>query len=67
VLGGLIFGLFLVLADATVVDDRVTKIADPAILQAVITTIAGALLGAIGGALRARAERRAAADVAPVS
>src|SRR3954447_4774439 len=65
-LGGLVFGLGLVLADALLVDDRAAKIADPAILQTVVTTIAGALLGAIGGALRARAIRRAAGPAAVV-
>ena len=64
-IGGLAFGLALVLADALVVDDRVATIADPAILQTLVTTIAGALLGAFGGALRARAIRRAEATTAP--
>jgi hypothetical protein len=59
-LGGLVFGLFLVLADATVVDDRVASIAKPAILQAVVTTFFGVLLGALGGHLRGRVERRTA-------
>jgi hypothetical protein len=54
-LGGLAFGLALVLADALVVDDREATIADPAILQVVVTTVAGALLGALGGLLRRRA------------
>jgi hypothetical protein len=56
--GGLLFGLALVLADALVVDHREAKIASPAILQVVITVIAGTLLGALGGTLRARAMRR---------
>jgi 4-amino-4-deoxy-L-arabinose transferase-like glycosyltransferase len=60
-LGGLAFGLALVLADALVVDQREATIADPAILQIVVTTAAGALLGALGGLLRARAMRRRAA------
>jgi hypothetical protein len=59
-LGGLVFGLGLVLADALLVDHREARIADPAILQTVVTTLAGALLGALGGWLRARAIRRAA-------
>jgi hypothetical protein len=63
-LGGALFGLSLVLADALVVDDRVATIASPAILQAVITTTAGTLLALAGCALRARIVRRQAA-VAP--
>jgi hypothetical protein len=60
-LGGVAFGLALVLADALVVDHREATIAAPAIAQVVVTTIAGALLGALGGLLRARAMRRQAA------
>jgi hypothetical protein len=59
-IGGLLFGLSVVLADALVVDDRAATIADPAILQAVVTTIAGTLLALAGWALRARVVRRAA-------
>jgi hypothetical protein len=62
--GGLIFGLALVLADAVAVDDRVATIADPAILQALVTTTAGTLLGLAGAALRARVVRRQAAAAA---
>jgi membrane associated rhomboid family serine protease len=58
--GGFTFGLALVLADALTVDDRVAKIADPAILQAVVTTTAGSLLAVAGAAVRARALRRRA-------
>jgi hypothetical protein len=57
--GGLLFGLALVLADAVVVGERAATIADPAILQAVVTTIGGTLLALLGCALRARAVRRA--------
>jgi hypothetical protein len=52
--GGAIFGLALVLADALVVDHRVAAIADPAILQAVVTTTLGTLLALAGTALRGR-------------
>jgi hypothetical protein len=64
-LGGATFGLALVLADALVVDDRVATIADPAILQAVVTTTIGTLLAIAGATLRARILRRAATAVAP--
>jgi hypothetical protein len=60
-LGGLAFGLALVLTDALLVDSREATIAEPAIVQAVVTTVAGALLGAVGGLLRARVTRRQAA------
>jgi hypothetical protein len=66
-LGGLVFGLFLVLADATVVTDRHATIATPAILQTVITALAGALLGALGGTLRSRLVRRREAAAAVAS
>ncbi|MCW2994341.1 MAG: hypothetical protein JWQ18_1836 [Conexibacter sp.] len=56
--GGALFGLSLVLADALVVDDRVAKIADPAVLQALVTTIAGTLLALAGTWLRSRIVRR---------
>jgi hypothetical protein len=58
-LGGLVFGLGVVLADALLVDHREAKLADPAILQPLVTTVAGALLGALGGRLRARVIARA--------
>jgi hypothetical protein len=63
-LGGLLFGLAMVCADAVVVDDRVATIADPAILQAVVTTIGGTLLALAGCAVRARLVRRAAVAAA---
>ena len=63
-LGGLTFGLCLVLADALVVGHRVATIADPPILQALVTTTIGTLLGLAGATLRARIVRRATA-VAP--
>jgi hypothetical protein len=58
-LGGLLFGLALVLADALVVSDRVAKIADPPILQAVVTLIAGTLLAIAGAWVRNRIALRA--------
>jgi len=58
--GGVLFGLSVVLADALVVEDRVAKIADPAILQAVVTTVAGTLLALAGTWLRSRIVRRRA-------
>ena len=57
-IGGALFGLSLVLADAVVVDDRVATIADPAILQALVTTTVGALLALAGTWVRSRIVRR---------
>lgn len=53
-IGGAVFGLSLVLADALVVGDRVAAIAEPAVLQAVVTTTFGTLLALAGTTLRAR-------------
>jgi hypothetical protein len=68
--GGLVFGLSLVLADALVVDDRVAKIASPPIAQAVLTAIAGTLLAIAGTWVRNRLAARGvepdAADAAVV-
>jgi hypothetical protein len=62
--GGLVFGLSLVLADALTVGDRVATIADPAILQAVVTTTAGAGLALAGATARAKLLKRRAASAA---
>ncbi|TMM03347.1 MAG: hypothetical protein E6G10_07860 [Actinobacteria bacterium] len=63
-LGGLLFGLALVLADATVVGHRAATLPKPAILLAVLTTVVGSLLGALGGTLRHRAMHERAAPSA---
>jgi hypothetical protein len=60
-LGGLLFGLALVLADALVVDDRAAKIADPAIAQLLVTVPAGAVLAILGVSTRGKIARRQAA------
>ena len=61
VLGGLLFGCALVLADAVAVDHRVARIADPPVLHPLITMTIGTIFGALGGALRARVMRHRAA------
>ena len=62
-LGGLTFGLALVLADALVVDDRAATIADPDDPPAARHDAAGALLGALGGrAARPRDAARGCGD-----
>jgi hypothetical protein len=58
VVGGLLFGVGILLADAAIVDHREATLPNPAILLVIVTAVGGALLGALGGALRARAMRR---------
>ena len=59
-LGGTIFGIALLLTDAISGMSREAKLPDPAILLLIVTIVAGTLLGALGGALRARAQARRA-------
>ncbi|HMJ34148.1 MAG TPA: hypothetical protein VK501_09530 [Baekduia sp.] len=63
-IGGLLFGTGLVVADATVVDDRVATIVDPAFLHPLLTTTVGTLLSVAGAALRLRVVRRREAAAA---
>ena len=58
-LGGLVFGSFILLAHAIAGTDAKVELGDAPGLLVVFTGIFGALLGAAGGALRARAERKA--------
>jgi hypothetical protein len=62
-IGGLLFGLSLVLADALVVDDRVARIASPPIAQAVLTCVIGTLHAVAGAWVRNRIAARADAVV----
>jgi hypothetical protein len=58
--GGLLFGIFiLVVHSATDVRAKAT-IPDPHFVLPIATTVIGTILGAIGGALRGRHERRLA-------
>jgi hypothetical protein len=57
--GGLLFGAFVLIAHAITGADAKAKLPDPAIVLVVITTVLGVALGALGGALRQRMERRA--------
>ena len=59
-LGGLIFGSFILLAHAIAGTEAKVDLGEAPGLLVVFTGIFGALLGAAGGALRARAERKAA-------
>jgi MFS family permease len=58
VLGGLLFGAFILLAHEISGREAKAHLPEPAIVLVVITTILGALFGAIGGALRARHEHK---------
>jgi hypothetical protein len=62
--GGLLFGLGILLAHGLVGGKPKASLPDPEILQIVITTVGGILLGAGGAAMRARGERRAAGATA---
>jgi hypothetical protein len=61
VLGGLLFGASILVAHELTGEEAKAALPEPAILLVVVTTVLGALFGAWGGALRARAERRWAA------
>jgi len=60
-IGGLIFGSFILLGNE-MLDPNETKahLPEPQVGLVFVTTIAGAILGAIGGAWRGRQERRLA-------
>ena len=59
VIGGLLFGTFILLGNELSGADPKAHLPDPQVLLVVITAVAGGLLGALGGRLRAR--RRAPA------
>ncbi len=59
VLGGALFGGGLVVAHATSGQPALASVPSPLVVLIAFTTVAGALLGAIGGAVRARGARRA--------
>ncbi len=63
--GGLLFGVGLLLG-AHIVHGRLkTSLPDPEIVEVVITTLVGAALGAGGGAIRGRRERASGARPLP--
>jgi hypothetical protein len=63
-IGGLQFGVFILVADAISGMDRQADLPDPAILLVVLTTFFGALLGFFGGLTRERRMRRSAEPAA---
>jgi hypothetical protein len=59
VVAGLIFGGSILIAHEIHGAEAKADLPDPAILLILVTTVLGAAFGAIGGALRQRAQRRA--------
>jgi hypothetical protein len=57
-LAGSLFGIGVVAADAISGDPRLAQVPSPLVLLIALTTIVGGVIGAIGGTLRARYERR---------
>ena len=67
IVGGAIFGTMILVVHAIDGSEPKADLPDPPIILAVVTTLLGALFGAIGGALRARHERgRPTRDVTSV-
>jgi hypothetical protein len=60
VAGGALFGSFILLAHAVAGTHAKTKLPDPHVVLPIATTLFAIALGAIGGAIRARALRAAA-------
>jgi hypothetical protein len=60
VLGGLLFGSFILLAHEVTGAEAKADLPDPAIVLLLLTVVPGALLGALGAWTRARRERPAA-------
>jgi apolipoprotein N-acyltransferase len=58
VVGGLIFGVGIMLAHWISGADAKADIGDPEAVLAIVTAVAGAILGAAGGALRGRTEAK---------
>jgi hypothetical protein len=58
IVGGALFGAFILFAHKVSGLDEKAHLPDPPIVLAVVTTVLGMLFGAVGGALRARRERR---------
>ena len=56
VIGGLLFGMAILAGHSIFGQEAKATLPDPHVVLPIVTTILGALLGAIGGALRARGE-----------
>jgi hypothetical protein len=62
-LGGVLFGGFILIAHELSGEEAEAHLPEPAVVLVVVTTVLGVLLGALGGWLRARAQRRAGEPV----
>ena len=65
--GGILFGTFILAADAITGMDRKAHLPEPDIMLVVITTVFGIVLGALGGRSRQRGETRLSASTASSS
>ncbi len=61
VIGGTLFGSFILIAHAVDGRDATADLPDPEIVLVVVTLVFGALLGALGGKVRSRTESSAPA------
>lgn len=64
-LGGALFGGFILIAHELSGEEAEAHLPEPAVVLVVVTTVLGVLLGALGGWLRARAQRRAGESADP--
>jgi 4-hydroxybenzoate polyprenyltransferase len=62
VMGGLLFGVSILVAHSLFGQEAKAKIPNPHVVLPIITTILGALFGAWGGAIRARHTAKAAGE-----
>ena len=65
--GGILFGTFILAADAITGMERQAHLPHPDVLLVVITTVAGIGLGALGGRSRAKTEHRPAEAPAAIA
>lgn len=56
-LGGVLFGASILIVHELGGDEAEAELPEPAVLLVAVTTVLGVLLGALGGRLRARAQR----------
>jgi hypothetical protein len=64
-LGGALFGGFILIAHELSGEEAEAHLPEPAVVLVVVTTVLGVLLGALGGWLRARAQRRVGEPAGP--
>jgi hypothetical protein len=64
-LGGVLFGGFILIAHELSGEEAEAHLPEPAVVLVVVTTVLGVLLGALGGWLRARAQRPVGSAAGP--